>query len=642
MEPPRPALRALVALVPVFLAGPAPALADCPSISLLPRALYSTAPGPVQVVVGDFTWDGVPDLAVTQSVLPATIGVLPGLGIEGVATGVFGALINTSIAGDPNGLATADFNGDGHPDLAVGNRGNGSVQVLIGTGNAHFAPTLELLLGAQPYGVHATDLNADGIPDLAVANNNVSSMQVLIAGNNGSGQWNGTFAPPVAYPTNGLGLGITSGDFNNDGILDLVVTEHAAETVALFLGQGSGGMGNGTFLPALHVATGPVPYSLAPGDFNEDGSLDLAVAVSGAGGLRVLLGSGTGTFPVAHDYMPGVNNTGVDAADFDGDGILDLVVSSALVQTVSLLKGQGAGGVGDGTFAGPVAQPDDGFSVHVIAEDVNVDGRPDAVSCRFTGGGVSVFLNGCGSDPNAPSITRIRDVPNDEGGKVFVTWTRSALDITGGAVNAYRVWRMVPPETAPALLAAAEAGGPDLRREFVLRPDGTSDIVYWEALATLPAQRLPGYGYTAATLADSTRHSRASFTYRITAATANIDVFYDSDPDSGCSVDNLPPHAPKGLSAGAAPSGGTLLAWDESPEPDLECYNLYRSMEPDFVPSPATLLATLTAPGYLDANPPGGTYKLEAVDQHGNAGEAAAVQSTPTTDVPGEIGRAHV
>src|SRR5262249_11990199 len=143
--------------------------------------------------------------------------------------------------------------------------------------------------------------------------------------------------------------------------------------------------------------------------------------------------------------------SGVALADLDGDGILDLLASTAVSPNVLyLLPGQGSGGVGDGTFGLATTLADCCFSVHVATADLDKDGKPDALTCDYNSNTVSVFMDGCVPDPNAPHITRIRDVPNDQGGKVFITWTRSAFDATGGPVNAYRVWRQVPPG-APAL-----------------------------------------------------------------------------------------------------------------------------------------------------------------------------------------------
>jgi hypothetical protein len=621
------------------LAFPAAALgAACPPISVQAPVLYPTSTGPVEVVAADFTGDGIADLAVTGSNYPTGpgyISVLTGLATGGIADGTYGTRIDTPLSGIPLGLATADLDGDGRADLIVGNWGDSTVVVLRGIGGGHFASPQRYFAGVRPWEVLARDFNGDGVLDLAVADNGENSIRVLIGGSDGSSHWDGSFAPSVAYATANLPLSIAAGDFNKDGITDLVASESYAQSVAVFLGNGSGGVGNGTFQPAVHVPAGVEPYDIATGDFNGDGQLDLAVAVSNSDGLHVLLGSGAGTFTTNTTYLPGVSCSGVCVADVDGDGILDLAVTGAVTNTLYLLKGQGSGGVGDGTFAAPVTIGDCCFPEHVVTADLDQDGRADLIACNYLGNTVAVFLDGCSTDPALPHISRIRDVPNDQGGKVFVTWTRSSLDVSGGPVNEYRVWRMVPPAVAAArAMPVTGTTTRTLRSEVVTRANGTTDIVYWEALATLPAQRLAGYGYTAATPQDSLPDGNPLFTYRISALTANIDVFYDSDPDSGYSVDNIPPVMPGAFTVTRA-AGANQLHWDASPDPDFASFRLYRSSDPAFVPSPATLEATLTAPDFVDPGDAYGSYKLEAVDKHGNCSPFAAAVFSGTTGVPG-------
>jgi hypothetical protein len=196
----------------------------------------------------------------------------------------------------------------------------------------------------------------------------------------------------------------------------------------------------------------------------------------------------------------------------------------------------------------------------------------------------------------------------------------------------------VPPDAVASALAApahvASAADPARwRRELRTRPDGATDIEYWEALATLPAQRLPGYGYTAATPQDSLPDSNPLFTYRISATTANIDLFYDSDPDSGYSVDNLPPSMPGSLTA-TWTAGSAQLHWQVNTEPDLEHYAVYRGDDPGFVPSATTLVGTPLTNAFDDASPhPTATYKLAAVDKHGNPSPYASVNMSAVTGV---------
>jgi hypothetical protein len=107
-------------------------------------------------------------------------------------------------------------------------------------------------------------------------------------------------------------------DVNGDGLLDMVVTNnHSTNTVTVLLGNG-----DGTFQPAQEYAVGTPPNSVAVGDFNHDGILDLAVTDDS--GVSILLGNGDGTFQARRSYAAGPGGI-VAVADFNGDGFPDLV-----------------------------------------------------------------------------------------------------------------------------------------------------------------------------------------------------------------------------------------------------------------------------------------------------------------------------
>ncbi len=105
------------------------------------------------------------------------------------------------------------------------------------------------------------------------------------------GKGDGTFAPAVAYAVGKQPASVAVGDFNRDGKLDLAVMNSADDTVSILLGNG-----DGTFAPQVTYAVGLFPDTLAVGDFNGDGKLDLAVANQGDNTVSVLLGNGDGTF----------------------------------------------------------------------------------------------------------------------------------------------------------------------------------------------------------------------------------------------------------------------------------------------------------------------------------------------------------
>ena len=247
-------------------------------------------------------------------------------------------------------------------------------------------------VGTSANSVAMGDFNGDGVIDLAVVNEADNTVSVLL------GKSDGTFAPQVTYAT-GLGpLAIVTGDFNGDGNLDLAVTNGGCilsrdltlqcdgSTVSILLGNG-----DGSFRPHFEYATGNHPSSVAAGDFNGDGKLDLAITSTQGGGVFVLLGNGNGTFQTPLQYAAAGSQSAIVAdsvivADFNGDGKLDLAVGGSPVSGsgVSVLLGNG-----DGTFQAPLNAPG---GAPLAAADFNLDGKLDL----FAGGDV-LLGNGDGT-----------------------------------------------------------------------------------------------------------------------------------------------------------------------------------------------------------------------------------------------------
>ncbi|HWN99101.1 MAG TPA: VCBS repeat-containing protein, partial [Blastocatellia bacterium] len=171
---------------------------------------------------------------------------------------------------------------------------------------------------------------------LAVANFDSNTVSIL------AGTGTGSFGAKTDFGTGSLPVSVAVGDFNGDGELDLAVAnlgsvfvnDTGAGTVSILLGAGTGSFGAKTDL-----GTGSRQSSVAVGDFNGDGNLDLAVANSYSTAVSILLGTGTGSFGAKTDFGTGFSAGRVAVGDFNGDGKLDLAV--AIGGPVSILLNTG-------------------------------------------------------------------------------------------------------------------------------------------------------------------------------------------------------------------------------------------------------------------------------------------------------------
>ena len=391
---------------------------------LAPAVAHAGMSQPTAVVAADVNHDAHPDLIITSTFAPAGLGIALGQG--GDAS--FAAPTSYGFGAGLLRVATGDFNGDGNVDLVAGGTDN-ALHVLIGDGTGGFTQTQLIGVGGLPQSVVAADFNRDGRTDVAAV---TSGGQVRVALGDGlGGVADGRFFDtPASYDVGYLPSRLIAADLDQDGILDLACTLTGdvgtpGTSIAVLHGQTTT-FGAGSFDPAVLVPVGSRPLGIVAGDFNEDGLADLAVSESGDS-VVVLIALGNGSFAAPVRYATGApSNRDLIAGDFTNDGITDLLVANITLDQLVLLKGGGSSNVGDGTFPTRQAFAAGSDPSQLVADDFNGDHLPDIAAPGGTGQFVTL-LGGCFGLPSGITVTS----PNGGeletiGARDTVRWTRGA------------------------------------------------------------------------------------------------------------------------------------------------------------------------------------------------------------------------
>lgn len=398
--------RAVLALLPMLLLGTASAHAACTGLAT--AVPYPAGTGARMLVRDDFNRDGIDDLA-TANGTGATLSVMLGLGVNGKGNGAFAAPVSYALGATGMGLSSADFSGDGIPDIAVAV--SAGVVTWRGTGDGAFTDGTLIGAGSGVRGVVSADFDRDGAADLALASSSTNSVLVL------RGTGGGAFGSPVSLAAGGAPTRIVCADFDDDGRFDLACSNNTSGSVSVFRGDGAGG-----FAAAVSVAAPGSPWGLAVLDADRDGHADLLVSNGAGSTVTLLRGDGAAGFSPSGSFSTPLAPRDLAVADLDGDGIADVAAACAGTNQVAVLRGAGAGYAALGNYAAAAG------AASVCAGDFNGDGAPDLACANTTANSVSRYIGTC----PAPATATVALVsPN--GGETWwpgvepvVRWRRGA------------------------------------------------------------------------------------------------------------------------------------------------------------------------------------------------------------------------
>ena len=353
---------------------------------------YSVTGSAGYATIADVDTDGYADIISIDNATVGYYSVLKGLSGNDFSGAIY---INGEIYAELQGetIAAADLNHDGYIDLVT--NGFDSLNVLLNDGSGHFSVTRIFWSGlgnpASGSMVAIADFNSDGNMDVALSNYN-QEYNIMF------GDGTGAFAPPTLIFPAGQNFPdlIVTGKFNNDTLPDLAITVNSGISILL-------NNGTGTFTVAYTISTNGYVYGITVNDFNEDSLDDIAfVLYQSAGELQLNTGAGNFAFSAGFISCLGGDLISIASGDLDKDGHMDLAYTDydcTYPDRVIIQYGDGHGLL---TPGGTLPVYDSPY--HLAIADLNIDGYNDIITNSINGI-ISVVPNGPNGFSGASYLT---------------------------------------------------------------------------------------------------------------------------------------------------------------------------------------------------------------------------------------------
>ena len=416
-----------------------------------PAVTIDTGGGVGASAIDDFNGDGINDIVIFATISDFAV-------LFGDGTGQFPVRLHYPAA-SVKGFIAGDFNGDSRNDLYVWNSLTSSISLLLGDGGGGFGVPYFYRRGGYNGVVMTIDLDNDGLDDFITSNTDyprsvgaylsdgsgeftntanieeTEAFSIAASDFNSDGYWDlafpnfraknlsihfgdgtGSFLPGPVYPDYENPNHITKGDFNEDGTIDLATT-NGRKNVGLYFGDGSGAFTHPTLLYLPDPRWGP--YFIVSLDLNHDDYDDLAMVTNGyPGSVWVFWGDGTGQFQAVTEYPSfGDELRRLAGGDLNGDGNIDLAVIRN--GTLAIYWGDGAGGMSD-----PEIIFDWSTFYEIALGDINNDGSIDiilsgyqCVTMILLGDGLGTFNHAL--DYLTPCSSRVADTGDYNGDSIM-------------------------------------------------------------------------------------------------------------------------------------------------------------------------------------------------------------------------------
>jgi len=256
------------------------------------RMDFPTGERPISLSISDFNGDGKPDFAVANY-KSNTISVFLNMTAQGSDTPAFSTKVDFTTGVRPVSLAAGDLNADGRPDIAVANYRANTVSIFMNTTvrnetTVSFSTKTDFSTEERPMSVSIGDLNGDGKPDIGVGNYGSNTVSVLLNATR-RGAVTPSFPTKTDFKTGSNPQSVCIVDVDGDGRPDLAVADYSSGTVSIFFNTTEPGSATPSFPIKKDIIAGTAPCSVSSGDLHGQEKPDLCVANYGSNTVSIFL-----------------------------------------------------------------------------------------------------------------------------------------------------------------------------------------------------------------------------------------------------------------------------------------------------------------------------------------------------------------